>query len=72
MRYRDLAQRLRKLGCTELRSGKGSHRIWHNPATDLVTSIPDWGSKDLDLAPGTVRAVIQELGIGCREFGSVK
>ncbi len=25
MRYRELARRLRKLGCTELRAGKGSH-----------------------------------------------
>jgi predicted RNA binding protein YcfA (HicA-like mRNA interferase family) len=70
MRYRELARRLRKLGCTELRAGKGSHRIWHNPATDLVASVPDWGSKDL--APGTVRAVIRELGIPRGEFGSVK
>jgi predicted RNA binding protein YcfA (HicA-like mRNA interferase family) len=70
MRYRDIAQRLRELGCTELREGKGSHRVWHNPATGLITSIPDWGSKDL--APGTVRAVIRELGISRHEFGPIK
>jgi hypothetical protein len=50
--------------------GKGSHRICHNLATDLVASIPDWGSKDS--ASGTVRAVIRELGITRREFGPVK
>ena len=27
MRYRTLAKRLKKLGCRELRSAKGSHRI---------------------------------------------
>jgi predicted RNA binding protein YcfA (HicA-like mRNA interferase family) len=70
MRYRELTRRLQKLGCTELRSGKGSHRIWHNPATDLVTSRPDWDSKDL--TPGTVRAVIRELGIRRHDFGPVK
>ena len=70
MRYRDLAQRLRELGCTELREGKGSHRIWHNPTTGLIASVPDWGGKDL--APGTVRAIIRELGIGRREFGLIK
>lgn len=70
MRYRALTRPPSELGCMELRSGKGSHRIWHNPATDLVTSIPDWGSKDL--APGTVRAVIRELGISRLEFGPVK
>jgi predicted RNA binding protein YcfA (HicA-like mRNA interferase family) len=70
MRYRDVARRLRELGCTELRVGKGSHRVWHNPATGQLTSVPDWGSKDL--APGTVRAVIRELGISRRDFGPIK
>jgi predicted RNA binding protein YcfA (HicA-like mRNA interferase family) len=70
MRYRELARRLKKLGCEELRQGKGSHRIWINPATNQITTIPDWGNKDL--APGTVRAIIRELGINREEFGSVK
>ena len=70
MRYHEVAKRLHKLGCRELRRGKGSHRIWHNPATGQVSVVPDWGGKDL--APGTVRAVIRELGISRREFGSVK
>lgn len=70
MRYRDLAQRLREMGCTELREGKGSHRIWHNPTTGLIASVPDWGNRDL--APGTVRAIIRELGISRREFGLIK
>jgi len=70
MRYRELAKRLRRLGCHEMRVGKGSHRIWHNPTTGKVAAVPDWGSKDL--APGTVHAVIRELGISRREFGSIK
>ena len=70
MRYREVARRLSRLGCQELRGGKGSHRIWYNPATEKVTAVPDWGSKDL--VPGTVRAVIRELGISRREFGSIK
>lgn len=70
MRYRRLAKRLRQLGCEEMRKGKGSHRIWYNPATGQVATVPDWGSKDL--VPGTVRAVIRELGISRREFGSIK
>ncbi len=47
MRYRDIARRLKKLGCRELRQGKGSHRIWINPETGQVATVPDWGSKDL-------------------------
>jgi predicted RNA binding protein YcfA (HicA-like mRNA interferase family) len=70
MRYRDIAKRLRKLGCHEMRAGKGSYRIWHNPTTGKVAAVPDWGSKDL--APGTVRAIIRELGITRREFGPIK
>ena len=70
MRYRELAKRLRKLGCHEMRAGKGSHLVWHNPATGMVAAVPDWGSKDL--APGTVRAIIRELGITRREFGPIK
>ena len=70
MRYRELARRLRKLGCEELRSSKGSHRTWYNPVNGLVTTVPDWGSKDL--SPGTVRAIIRELDISRREFGPIK
>lgn len=67
MRYRDVAKRLKELGCEELRKGKGSHRIWFNPDTGQITTVPDWGKKDL--APGTVRAIIRELGISRDEFG---
>ncbi len=70
MRYRDISKRLRRLGCRKLRFGKGSHRIWINPETGQTASVPDWGSKDL--APGTVRAIIRELGISRKEFGPLK
>ncbi len=70
MRYQQLARRLRELGCEELRVGKGSHRIWYNPLTGKVASIPDWGARDLTL--GTVRAVIRELGITRQEFGPIQ
>jgi predicted RNA binding protein YcfA (HicA-like mRNA interferase family) len=53
-----------------MRVGKGSHRIWYNPLTGKVSSIPDWGARDLTL--GTVRAVIRELGISRREFGPIQ
>jgi predicted RNA binding protein YcfA (HicA-like mRNA interferase family) len=56
MRYRELAKRLRRLGCEELREGKGSHKVWRNPANGKTTAVPDWGSRDL--AQGTVGAII--------------
>ncbi len=70
MRYRDLAKRLRQLGCEELVGGKGSHRKWYNSTTGMVVVIPDWGSKDLAL--GTVRAVVRELGVSREDFGPIK
>ena len=70
MRYREMAKKLRKLGCQERRKGKGSHRIWHNPTTGKVSAVPDHGSKDL--GKGTVRAILRELGISRREFGPIK
>lgn len=62
MIYRELARKLGQLGCQELprRSG-GSHRKWKNPGSGRMTTVPDWGSKDLKL--GTVRAVVRQLGI---------
>jgi predicted RNA binding protein YcfA (HicA-like mRNA interferase family) len=70
MRYRELAKRLRGLGCQELRWGKGSHVIWLNPENGKIASVPDWGAKDL--AMGTVRAIIRELDIDRKAFGSIK
>lgn len=66
MRYREVAKKLRKLGCEELRRGSGSHRKWHNPSSGGISSIPDWGSKDLKL--GTLREAIRELGLDWDEF----
>ena len=69
MRYRDVARKLRALGCQELprRSG-GSHRKWHNPINGRATVLPDWGSTDL--ATGTVRAAVHQLGLGWSDFES--
>jgi predicted RNase H-like HicB family nuclease len=56
--------------CEEGRQAKGSHRYWLNPETNQVTTIPDWGSRDL--ASGTVRAIIRQLGISRKDFGPIK
>jgi predicted RNA binding protein YcfA (HicA-like mRNA interferase family) len=70
MNYRQLARRLKELGCEELRQAKGSHRYWRNLANGNVTAVPDWGGKDL--APGTVRSIIRQLRINRRDFGPIK
>ena len=67
MIYRDVARRLRKLGCAESnRTGGTSHRKWHNPASGRKTVVPDWGGKDLKL--GTVRAAVRQLGLDWQRF----
>ena len=67
MKYREVASRLKALGCTEIaRHAGGSHRKWLNPATKLATVVPDWGSKDLKL--GTIRAAVRQLGLDWSEF----
>lgn len=67
MTYREVARKLRRLGCQELprRSG-GSHCKWINPTTGQGTVVPDWGSKDLKM--GTLRAVVRQLGIDWQAF----
>lgn len=67
MKYRDVARKLRSLGCQELsRRGSGSHRKWYNQATDRIAPLPDWGGKDLKV--GTVRAVVRQLGLDWQAF----
>jgi len=67
MRYREVSRRLRALGCEELaRHGKGSHRVWRNPANGCIAPLPDWGAKDLKI--GTLRAVLRQLGLEWDEF----
>jgi predicted RNA binding protein YcfA (HicA-like mRNA interferase family) len=69
MKYREVARKLNALGCQELpRKGGGSHRKWHNPATQRSTVVPDWGSKDLKT--GTVRGAVRQLGIDWQAFES--
>jgi len=67
MRYKEIARRLKALGCNELpRRGKGSHRVWHNPSNGRIVSLPDWGVKDLKI--GTLKAAIRQLGLDWDDF----
>ncbi|MCB9844791.1 MAG: type II toxin-antitoxin system HicA family toxin [Phycisphaeraceae bacterium] len=67
MKYREVAQRLRDLGCLEIpRRGGGSHRKWRNPANDAATVLPDWGNRDLNL--GTLRGAVRQRGLTWEQF----
>lgn len=67
MRYREVARKLKGLGCQELpRKTAGSHRKWFNPERQRAAVIPDWGGRDLKI--GTIRAAVAQLGLDWREF----
>jgi predicted RNA binding protein YcfA (HicA-like mRNA interferase family) len=66
VKYREVEKKLRKLGCIELKSKRGSHRKWINPVAGRGATVPDWGSKDLKT--GTLRAAIKQLGLEWEEF----
>jgi predicted RNA binding protein YcfA (HicA-like mRNA interferase family) len=67
MNYREASRKLQALGCVELsRKGGGSHRKWHNPATNRSTVLPDWSGRDLKT--GTVRSAVRQLGIEWSAF----
>ena len=66
MKYREITKKLKRLGCelTDIKSG--SHRIWFNPSNGHEAAIPDWRGKDL--ATGTLRSCIKQLGIDWQTF----
>ena len=70
MNYKELTKRLRALGCYEIprRSG-GSHRKWIKRASGKGTVIPDWGNRDLK--QGTIKGILQQLGIDRKDFEKV-
>ena len=62
MKYAEVARKLERLGCHEIRrKGGGSHRKWRNPAANRSSAVPDWGSRDLKL--GTIRGVVKQLSL---------
>ena len=63
MKYRELTRKLRRLDCELDRRARGDHEIWINLSSHARTTIPNWGSRDLK--PGTVTAILRDLGI-CR------
>ncbi|MDD9806369.1 MAG: type II toxin-antitoxin system HicA family toxin [Gammaproteobacteria bacterium] len=64
-RYRDIAKRLRALGLQFDRQAAGSHEIWHNPATNRYTTVPNHPG---DMSEGTLRAILRQAGISVENF----
>ena len=64
-KYRQIVKRLRQLSFEFDRQAAGSHEIWHNPATDRYTTIPNHPG---DMHEGTLKAILQQAGITAEEF----
>ena len=64
-RYRQIVQRLKRLGFEFHRQAAGSHEIWHNPTTNRYTTVPNHPG---DMPAGTLRAILKQAGVTAEEF----
>jgi predicted RNA binding protein YcfA (HicA-like mRNA interferase family) len=65
MTYRQLVRKLRKLDCEFMRQSKGSHEIWTNRRNNRSAVVPNHPG---DIPPGTLKAILTQLGIERNEF----
>jgi predicted RNA binding protein YcfA (HicA-like mRNA interferase family) len=67
MKYREVEEKLLRLGCTELLPrGKGSHCKWIGPGGGGFAVIPDHGSQDV--SKWLLKNAIKLLGITWKQF----
>ena len=64
-RYREIAQKLGRLGFVFRRQAAGSHEIWFNQGTGRFTTIPNHPG---DMPEGTLRAILKQAGISAEDF----
>jgi mRNA interferase HicA len=66
MKYREVTERLERLGFRFYRQGKGSHELWVRDSDGKVIPVPHYKSRDI--RKGTVARIIKELGLTVKEF----
>jgi len=59
-------RKLKKAGFVFDRQAKGSHEIWHNPATKRRAVIPNHPGKDIPQR--TLRSIISQSGLSIEAF----
>jgi predicted RNA binding protein YcfA (HicA-like mRNA interferase family) len=64
--YREVTNRLKKIGFHFYRHGKGSHELWVHDEDGRVIPVPHHEGKPI--RKGTVRAIIRETGKTVNEF----
>ncbi|PJH76419.1 MAG: addiction module toxin, HicA family [Anaerolineae bacterium CG_4_9_14_0_8_um_filter_58_9] len=66
LNYREVIERLRKIGFRFYRQGKGSHELWVRDEDGRVVPVPRHEGKAI--RKGTLRAIIRETGLDVDEF----
>jgi predicted RNA binding protein YcfA (HicA-like mRNA interferase family) len=64
-KYRDIVQKLRRLGFEFDRQAAGSHEIWFNASTGRSTTIPNHPG---DMPEGTLRAILRQADVTADDF----
>jgi predicted RNA binding protein YcfA (HicA-like mRNA interferase family) len=68
-RYREIIKILKLFGFEFYRQAAGSHEIWHNPATNKFTTIPNHTG---DMPEGTLRAILKQADVDVEDFIKAK
>ena len=66
LKYNELTSKLKKFGFRFYREGKGSHELWVRDEDGKVIPVPKHKGKDIK--KGTIKAIINEIGISLEEF----
>ncbi|MEW5843677.1 MAG: type II toxin-antitoxin system HicA family toxin [Bacteroidota bacterium] len=64
--YQDIIKRIKKFGFRFYRQGKGSHELWVRDEDGKVIPVPHHKGKSI--RKGTVKAIIQEIGVTVDKF----
>jgi len=64
-KYREVIQKLQRLGWAFDRPGAGSHELWRHSATGRKVTVPHHNK---DMAEGTLRAILREAEIDADDF----
>jgi len=65
--YREIKQRLQKLGYSILRQGKGSHVIFGKENKRII--VPNHGGKDISI--GVEKKIIKSINLSSSEFRNI-
>jgi hypothetical protein len=61
MKYRELEDYLRELGCVPTGKSRAKHPEWTNPTNGLKTKLSH--HKSQEVPPGTLHAILKGLGL---------